>query len=167
MSEFAQLKERNKVYATTYGEKLPIMPQFSTVILTCVDARVDPAYFLGLQQGEALVFRNSGARITDDVENELAILWTIAKRATGENFNGLSLAIIHHTDCGFERLANPALRDLMHQHTKLPHATLEEMAIADHTQYLHDDFKRLQASTVVPKQLTVSCHILDLVDDQM
>jgi carbonic anhydrase len=79
----------------------------NTFVLTCADARVDPAHFLGLELGDALVFRNAGGRVTDDIELELSILWTFAAHRMGESFQGFSLVIIQHTDCGFERLSNP------------------------------------------------------------
>ena len=68
MSDLQTLLERNQKFAAEYKGGLNSLPKFSTFILTCADARVDPAYYLGLELGDALVFRTGGGRVTDDVE---------------------------------------------------------------------------------------------------
>ena len=115
MNNLHGLLDRNATFATSYTGKQHILPRFNTMLLTCADARIDPAHFLGLQLGEAVVMRNAGARVTDGIVQEVGILWTLAARMAGEQFAGMGLAIIHHTDCGMERLANPQLRGLIHQ----------------------------------------------------
>ncbi len=71
MSDLDTLYDRNEGFTRTFDQgDLPILPRRPTIILTCVDARVDPAHFLGLELGDTLVLRNSGGRVTDDVEQE-------------------------------------------------------------------------------------------------
>ena len=86
MSELQILKRRNEIYAQNHQKGLTINPKYSTLILTCIDARVDPAHFLGLELGEALVLRNPGGRVTPEVERDLAIIWTLVAQLSGENF---------------------------------------------------------------------------------
>ncbi|MCH6574460.1 MAG: hypothetical protein IH795_04520 [Bacteroidetes bacterium] len=83
MTDLQNLIDRNQKFASEYEGNLSIMPQFLTIVLACVDARVDPAHVLGLELGEALVFRNAGARVTRDVELDLGILWTLGSRIAG------------------------------------------------------------------------------------
>ena len=64
MSELTTLMDRNQQFAEQYGGKLNILPRLFTVVLTCTDARVDPAHYLGLELGDALVIRNGGARVS-------------------------------------------------------------------------------------------------------
>lgn len=54
MSEIQILTKRNEIYAQNHQKGLPITPKYSTLILTCIDARIDPAHFLGLELGEPL-----------------------------------------------------------------------------------------------------------------
>ena len=66
MSNLAPLLERNESFAQSGGhESAPMRPSHQLLVLTCVDHRVDPAFVLGLQLGDAFVFRNAGGRVTD------------------------------------------------------------------------------------------------------
>lgn len=78
-SELAELSIRNERFATAYsGEDLNFVPKFATTVLTCTDARIDPAHFLQMNLGDVLVLRNIGGRVTESVENDLAILSAVA-----------------------------------------------------------------------------------------
>lgn len=162
MSDITTLLERNRVYAEDYHGKLPIMPRFSTVILTCIDSRIDPAHFLGLQEGDALVMRSAGGRITQDIEMDLGILSLLGTQMGGDDFKGLSLAIVQHTDCGYERLVMPPLRTAINQKVGIDMATLDEMAVHNHHQSIEDGIHRLKNSSFVPQNLMVSGYIFDV-----
>lgn len=164
MSDLPTLLERNRAFADQYTGGLQIMPKFSTFILTCADARIDPAHFFGLELGEAMVFRNAGGRVTDDVELELAVLWMMAARMAGDNFGGLSLMLVQHTDCGFERLANPDMAAMLSNRLGVEQATINDLANADHAHRLHEDIERLRRSRLAPRGLVVSGHIYHVED---
>ena len=167
MTDLQNLIERNQKFASEYEGNLSIMPQFLTIVLACVDARVDPAHVLGLELGEALVFRNAGARVTRDVELDLGILWTLGSRIAGDKFRGLALAIVHHTDCGLERLANPDLGNALRTNLGIDSAEIKALAIVDHTESIREEIKRLRRSSLVPNKLVVSAHIYNVVDGIM
>lgn len=165
MSDLQTLLERNDRFNADYEGGLNISPRFSTFILTCADSRIDPAHFLGLELGDALVFRNAGGRVTDDTELELGILWTMAaKMAAGGNFRGISLALVQHTDCGFERLANPELAAALSNRLGVERAHIDCLANHDHAQRIREDIERLRKSSLVPKGLIVSGHIYHVED---
>jgi carbonic anhydrase len=166
MSDLSTMIERNKAFAANYEGGLSGKPHFSTIILTCTDARIDPAHFLGLELGDALVMRNAGGRVTEAIEFELGFLWVLASKMMGDKAK-LSLAIIHHTDCGVERLANPELRQLMSQKLGVDSAKFEAMAITDHQQSLNDDIERLRQSSLVPDSMIVSGHLYDVAHGTM
>jgi carbonic anhydrase len=106
MSDVTTLLERNRRFAADFSEgDLAIRPRLSTVVLTCLDARVDPAHLLGLELGDAVVLRNAGGRITPAVLRDLAVLGFLAGRLPGNAAAQLELAIIHHTDCGAAQLS--------------------------------------------------------------
>lgn len=86
----------NTKYAESFGDtaKLPMPPGRHFLILTCMDARLDPAKFAGLTEGDAHVFRNAGGRATDDAIRSLVVSHKML--GTTEWF------VIHHTDCGME-----------------------------------------------------------------
>jgi carbonic anhydrase len=97
----------NKSYAKTFGEKakLAMPPARHFAILTCMDARLDPAKFAGLAEGDAHVIRNAGGRASEDAIRSLVISYKLL--GTKEWF------VIHHTDCGMLTFTNDIIRDLL------------------------------------------------------
>src|SRR3970040_1606755 len=97
----------NNAYAATFGDKsnLPMPPARNFAILTCMDARLDPAKFAGLAEGDAHVIRNAGGRASDDAIRSLVISYKLL--GTREWF------VIHHTDCGMETFTDDIMRDLL------------------------------------------------------
>jgi carbonic anhydrase len=94
----------NAKYAETFGEKsnLPMPPGRQFAILTCMDARLDPAKFAGLSEGDAHVIRNAGGRASDDAIRSLVISYKLL--GTREWF------VIHHTNCGMETFNDGEMR---------------------------------------------------------
>lgn len=84
----------NRIYRENFGAKglLGMPPARRFAILTCMDARLDPAKFAGLAEGDAHVIRNAGGRASDDAIRSLVISYKLL--GTREWF------VIHHTDCG-------------------------------------------------------------------
>ncbi len=163
MSHLDALYEHNRGFARTFDQgDLPILPRRPTIILTCVDSRVDPAHFFGLELGDTLVLRNAGGRVTDDVEQGVALLSGMTRLVAGDRAPRLSLAIVHHTDCGLERIAAPGPRQALAENTGLEPGVLEMLAISDHESSLMDDIERLRASDLVPPELVVSAHLYDV-----
>jgi carbonic anhydrase len=97
----------NERYANSFGNKadLPMPPARRFAILTCMDARLDPAGFAGLAEGDAHVIRNAGGRATDDAIRSLVISYKLL--GTREWF------VIHHTDCGMETFTDDVMRQLL------------------------------------------------------
>jgi carbonic anhydrase len=59
-----------------------------------MDARLDPAKFAGLVEGDAHVIRNAGGRASDDAIRSLVI----SHKLLGTQ----EYVVVHHTDCGME-----------------------------------------------------------------
>lgn len=168
MSDLDTLYDRNREFARAFDQgNLPILPRRPTIILTCSDSRVDPAHFLGLELGDTLVLRNVGGRVTDDVERSLALLMGMTRLVAGEGAPVLSLAIVHHTDCGMERLAATGPRQALARSTGLDPQLLETLAIHDHEASLRADIERLRASDLMPPELEVSAHLYDVASGRM
>lgn len=139
----------NKQYVKFFGEKgkLPLPPGRRFAILTCMDARLDPAKYAGLSEGDAHVIRNAGGRASDDAIRSLVISHKLL--GTREWF------VIHHTDCGMELFTDEIIRDLLSR--SLATATVDEKGwrnveenggshAADHVAFL--TFKNLAASVL-------------------
>src|SRR5262245_29381852 len=97
----------NNDYASDFGDKasLPLPPGRRFAILTCMDARLDPAKYAGLAEGDAHVIRNAGGRASDDAIRSLVISYKLL--GTSEWF------VIHHTDCGMGLFTDDVIRDLL------------------------------------------------------
>ena len=110
--------EANHHYVTNFGEKgkLPLPPGRRFAILTCMDARLDPAKYAGLSEGDAHVIRNAGGRASDDAIRSLIISNKLL--GTAEWF------VIHHTDCGMELFTDDIIRSLLSK--SLATATVDE-----------------------------------------
>src|SRR5205807_10217093 len=103
MSVAQEFQKANEVYASSFNKgDLPMPPARHLVVLTCMDARLHPAKFLGLQIGDAHVIRNAGGRASDDAIRSLIISSQLL--ATNE------FIVIHHTDCGMLTSTNNDLK---------------------------------------------------------
>jgi carbonic anhydrase len=93
MAERDALQSANEVYADGFSKgDLPMPPGRRLAIVTCMDARLDPAKFLGLEEGDAHVIRNARGLVTDDALRSLVIShWLLGTE---------EVAVLAHTDCG-------------------------------------------------------------------
>ncbi len=103
MSVLEEVLAANDTYATDFTKaSLPMPPSRRFAILTCMDARIDPARALGLEEGDAHVIRNAGGLASDDALRSLVISHHLL--GTQEAF------VIGHTDCGMLTFSNDELR---------------------------------------------------------
>jgi len=102
-----EVLKANEIYSKDFGEKenLAIPPSKRVAVLTCMDARLDPAKFAGFSEGEAHIIRNAGGRASDDAIRSLVISHKLL--GTTEWF------VIHHSDCGMETFTNNVMSDLL------------------------------------------------------
>ena len=169
----------NADYAQTFGDKakLPMPPGRHFAILTCMDARLDPAKFAGLAEGDAHVIRNAGGRASDDAIRSLVISYKLL--GTKEWF------IIHHTDCGMETFTNEimgnllasslktATLDMQGWHDNHDGAGTEEgryiqwLTIADPQQSVVEDVKRIRSSPMVPPSIPIYGYIYNCSTGQL
>lgn len=107
MQVLENLTERHQTFVDErFSPELKIVPTLKTMIIGCVDPRVDPIEILGLSQGDAAVIRNVGGRVNPTTIETMAMLRLVAKSAGGDLGPGWTLIVLHHTDCGITRLTN-------------------------------------------------------------
>lgn len=108
MSEVMQaVLAANQRYVREFGNRgdLALPPARRFAILTCMDARLDPAKYAGLAEGDAHVIRNAGGRASDDAIRSLVISYKLL--GTREWF------VVHHTDCGMQLFDDAVMSDLL------------------------------------------------------
>jgi carbonic anhydrase len=164
----------NESYAATFGDKakLALPPARGFAILTCMDARLDPAKYAGLAEGDAHVIRNAGGRASDDAIRSLVISYKLL--GTKEFF------VIHHTDCGMQFFTNDVIRGLLANSLetaaltaegfkdigKGPGSTAAEfvefLTIKDQADSVLADVTRIRTSPLVPKSIPIYGYIYDV-----
>ncbi len=162
MADAQTFVDRNLEFANSFNQgDLTLLPRLSILVLTCLDARVDPAHFFGLELGDAVVMRNIGGRVTDEVIEQIAILRGLAIVAGGGAFE---VAVVHHTDCGASRFANPQVRQKIGQAAGTGEAAIERLAITDPRISVAEDLDRLRAAPILPDELVVAGYVYDVTD---
>jgi carbonic anhydrase len=164
----------NQRYAADFGDKakLGMPPARHFAILTCMDARLDPAKFAGLAEGDAHVIRNAGGRASDDAIRSLVISYKLL--GTREWF------VIHHTNCGMEFFTNEVMRGLLASSLETAALTdkgfqdvgkgpgsragefIEWLTIRDQEQSVRDDVQRIREHPLVPKNIAVYGYVYDV-----
>src|SRR5438034_2201809 len=157
----------NQRYAADFGDKagLAMPPTRHFTILTCMDARLDPAKFAGLAEGDAHVIRNAGGRASDDAIRSLVISYKLL--GTREWF------VIHHTDCGMEFFSDQVMRGLLEQSLETaelgpdgfrdvgsgPGSTeakyIDWLTISNREQSVAEDVSRIRAHPLVPRTIPI------------
>jgi len=164
----------NKAYSNKFGGKgkLPMPPARQFAVLTCMDARLDPAKFAGLAEGDAHVIRNAGGRASDDAIRSLVISHKLL--GTREWF------VIHHTDCGMETFTDEIMRNLLKKSLKT--ATIDKkgwhdtgegpgsdegdfidwLTIKDQLESVREDVKRIRSHPLVASEIPIYGYIYDV-----
>ena len=148
MTRMSPLLERNEQFARTHTPETLALPTARVVVVTCLDHRVDPAFVLGLQLGDAPVIRNAGGRVSPAVIEDLAFLALLVDRLSGGGGH-FEVAVIHHTQCGTGLLADPDFRRQAAEATHVPEAALEASAVTDPYATVKADVELLLASPLL------------------
>jgi carbonic anhydrase len=163
MSNLAPLLERNQAFAQTGAHQgLTPVPTHQVFIVTCMDGRVDPAHILGVDLGDALVLRNAGGRVNDEVIDEIAFIAALTETLFGDAAPPFEVAVIHHTACGSGFLADDDFRRAFAARIGADEKKLAEQAVTDPTRTVRADIEKLGASPLLPDRVSVSGHVYDV-----
>ncbi len=164
----------NHKYNASFGEKanLALPPARHFAVLTCMDARLDPAKYAGLSEGDAHVIRNAGGRASDDAIRSLVISYKLL--GTREFF------VIHHTNCGMEFFTNDVIRGLLNNSLETAELSadgfrdvgkgpgsragefIEWLTISDQKQAVVDDVSRIRNHPLVPRSIPIYGYVYDV-----
>jgi carbonic anhydrase len=170
----SEVLDANEKYSANFGDrgKLALPPARSFAILTCMDARLDPAKYAGLSEGDAHVIRNAGGRASDDAIRSLVISYKLL--GTREFF------VIHHTNCGMEFFSNEVMRGLLASSLETAELTpsgfrdvgrgpgssagehIDWLTIRDQKQAVLDDVERIRTHPLIPKSIPIYGFIYDV-----
>jgi carbonic anhydrase len=154
---------RNRAFAAAGGHvDAVVFPRLRLFVITCLDPRVDPAHFLGLELSDAMVVRNAGGRVTPEVINDVAFIGQLAENVLPDG-PLFEVAVIHHTQCGTAVLADDSFRRRYAQRIGADESTLKEHAILDPATTVMSDVERLSSAAAISPRITVSGHVYDVV----
>ncbi|TRZ74624.1 MAG: carbonic anhydrase [Actinobacteria bacterium] len=179
MSVLKEVLSANDSYVSSFGVKgtLALPPARQFAILTCMDARLDPAKYAGLSEGDAHVIRNAGGRATDDAIRSLVISYKLL--GTKEWF------VIHHSNCGMEFFTNDVMSGLLQSSLetaalgadgftdigKGPGSSegkyINWHTIADNPKSVLEDVSRIRNHPLVPKNIPIYGYIYDVTTGQL
>jgi carbonic anhydrase len=140
----------NRLFVAHHRPDLTARPARALAVVTCMDARLDPAAFLGLEAGDAHVLRNAGGQVTDDVLRSLAISHHVL--GTRQAF------VIGHTDCGLLGLGNDTVR----RRIGAAAADIDFMPFADLADRIRESVQAIEASPLLPETFAVSGFVYDV-----
>jgi carbonic anhydrase len=169
-----EVLKANERYVSEFGDKgsLALPPARHFAVLTCMDARLDPAKYAGLAEGDAHVIRNAGGRASDDAIRSLVISYKLL--GTQEFF------VIHHTDCGMLFFTNEVIRGLLASSLETAEfgangfrdigsgpgsragEFIEWLTIPNAEQSVVDDVSRIRNHPLVPGNIPVYGYIYDV-----
>jgi carbonic anhydrase len=169
-----EVLKANERYVSEFGDKgsLALPPARHFAVLTCMDARLDPAKYAGLAEGDAHVIRNAGGRASDDAIRSLVISYKLL--GTREFF------VIHHTDCGMLLFTNEVIRGLLASSLETAELGangfrdigagpgsragefIEWLTIPHAEQSVVDDVSRIRNHPLVPGSIPVYGYIYDV-----
>ena len=140
--------------------RLPFLPFKSLYIITCVDPRTDPADFLGIEFGDAIVARTLGGRVIEAVIRDLSYIGYLVetKAPEGPYFEA---AVIHHTNCGSRLLEDPELRHDFAQHSGYDEHELAALPATVPAETVQADVAKILQAPQVSTRITVSGHVYD------
>ena len=179
MTILNEVLQANEKYAASFGAKseLALPPARGFAILTCMDARLDPAKYAGLSEGDAHVIRNAGGRASDDAIRSLVISYKLL--GTKEWF------VIHHSNCGMEFFTDEVIRGLLANSLETAALGAEGfydvgtgpgsaeakyidwLTISEQAQSVTEDVARIKAHPLVPKGIPVYGYIYDVTTGRL
>jgi carbonic anhydrase len=169
----------NRTYVSTFGDKgkLAMPPARRFAVLTCMDARLDPAKFAGLSEGDAHVIRNAGGRASDDAIRSLVISYKLL--GTHEWF------VIHHTNCGMETFSDDIMRGLLAKSLETAALTdqgwrdqgrgpgstdaefIDWLTIRDQAESVIADVRRIRQHPLVPKTIPIYGYVYEVTTGRL
>ena len=160
MSERDTLLAANEVYAESFSQgHLPMPPARRLAIVTCMDARLDPARFLGLAPGDAHVIRNAGGLVTEDAIRSLVIShWLLGTQ---------EVAVIAHTDCGMLTFSNDDLRGRLRVEADADASGVDFLPFGDLEESVRRSLGTVRESPFLPDSLELSGWIYDVRDGRL
>ena len=150
----------NERYAASFNlGGLPMPPGKKLAVVVCMDARLMPDRFLGLDTGDAHVIRNAGGIVPDDALRPLII----SHRLLGTN----EFFVINHTDCGMLTFEDDQLRQKLKDETGTDATGMQFYAFKNLEQNVQAQVQKIKSSPFLPADIPVHGFIYQVEDGRL
>ncbi len=154
-SEFDDLLAANADYATGFtGGNFDGVAHAGVAIVTCMDSRIDPLRMLGLDHGDAKIFRNPGGRVTEAALEALVL---------GCHLLGVErILIVPHTRCAMASYSQAELQERVGESAGTDASWHAFHVIEDQVVTLADDVRKVRAHPLIPDRVAVGGFLYDV-----
>jgi len=154
MSVVDEFLQANKTYAANFQKgDLALPPARKVAVLACMDARLDPARILGLEEGDAHVIRNAGGRVADALRSLI-----ISEQLLGTE----TIVVIHHTDCGMLTFTDDQIHQKVRQELHADADAIAFLPFNDLERSVRDDIAILKDSKLIPASIAIRGFIYEV-----
>lgn len=154
MAVLDEVRAANDLYADAFDKgDLPMPPGRQFAVVACMDARLDPARVLGLEEGDAHVIRNAGGRAVDAIRSLV-----ISQRLLGTK----EIIVLHHTDCGMLTFDNDTLHGIVRDQLGADSTAIDFLPFSDVADSVREDVSIIRNSPLIPGDIPVTGFIYDV-----
>jgi carbonic anhydrase len=156
MSVVDEVTQANERYASGFAKgNLPAPPGRKFAVVTCMDARLDPARFLGLEEGDAHVIRNAGGLVNDETIRSLVI---------SHHLLGTQEAIvIGHSDCGMLTFTNADVHERLGPESE----AIDFQPFPDVTERVRQSVEAIRSHPLLPDSFGASGFVYDVASGRI
>ena len=155
MAVVDQLLDANRDFARGFADGgKPAAPTRGIAVVTCMDARIDPARALGLEIGDAHVIRNAGGRVSDDAIRSLIVSITM--------LDTREVVVIQHTDCGMQTFTNDDMHARLAAERGADASHIDFLPFPDVESSVREDVERLRSDPHIGAGIIVSGYVYDV-----
>lgn len=154
MAILDEVRAANDAYAAGFDKgHLPMPPGRRFAVVACMDARLDPARVLGLEEGDAHVIRNAGGRAVDAIRSLV-----ISQQLLGTR----EIIVLHHTDCGMLTFDNDTLHGIVRDELGADVTDIDFLPFSDVAESVREDVGIIRDSPLIPDDIPVTGFIYDV-----
>jgi carbonic anhydrase len=151
MSVVDEVVAANSRYAAAFANgALSAAPRRKLVVVTCMDARLDPARFLGLEEGDAHVIRNAGGLVNDETIRSLVI----SQHRLGTE----EALVIGHSDCGMLTITNADLHERLGPDSE----SIDFQTFPDVAESVRQSVEKIRSHPLLPDSFGASGFVYDV-----
>ena len=155
MNNFDDLLAANRDFAVDFAlGGFDGVAHAGLAIVTCMDSRIDPLGMVGLAPGDAKIFRNPGARVTEAALEALVLGVHLLKVDR--------IIVVPHSRCAVASLSEGELRARVSESAGQDASWQAFHVIEDQTQALAEDVQKVRSHPLIPDRVQIGGFLYDV-----